>query len=309
MPRRPQVTTKPCIYRIFFEGNIKNYIGLAKNGNDRRNNHLFKLNKRTHRNCHLQNAFNKYGQELFRFEVVQLCELSELSELEVFYIAKYKSDDRRFGYNIAPGGFRPIISAETRKKMSERMKGKPISEEEKHRLRTLNIGRKASEETKEKMRIIMAGKNIWNNDQRKIISERMQGNKHGAGKVRTDEWRKMISENNKGNKHGLGRIVTDEVKLKIREKRLGKPIWNEEQRKIISERNKKYKVSDENKKKIGEASKRLWEARRSGLKPMPVFSEQGIKNRDESLRLYRIQKKEEMNNLYMTALRNYLTTL
>ncbi len=58
------------IYLIKCKPNDKNYIGQSLNIKHRINEHKSNLRKNRHSNCHLQNAFNKYGEEQFEFKVL-----------------------------------------------------------------------------------------------------------------------------------------------------------------------------------------------------------------------------------------------
>lgn len=66
--------------------------------------HQSKLKRGKHENSYLQKAFNKYGAQAFKFEILQLCSPEETDELERMYIEMFKATDRRYGYNIESGG-------------------------------------------------------------------------------------------------------------------------------------------------------------------------------------------------------------
>lgn len=92
------------IYMIFNEVNQKCYIGQSANIEKRWHDHLNALNNGNHYNTHLQNAWNKYGEENFTFSIVQECKPEELDELEILYIKQYNSNNSEFGYNHTSGG-------------------------------------------------------------------------------------------------------------------------------------------------------------------------------------------------------------
>lgn len=52
----------------------------------------------------LYQAIRKYGLDSFKFEVVEICSKKELNDKEIFYIQKYNSTNRNFGYNQVDGG-------------------------------------------------------------------------------------------------------------------------------------------------------------------------------------------------------------
>lgn len=115
---------QPCIYKITNIKDGKVYIGQTTvNFEYRINKHLFELKNNIHKNTHLQNAWNKYGEENFKFEVLQECGLEEIDELERFWIALYDSTNRNYGYNFENGGNKnKRIHKETLKKLSEKSK-------------------------------------------------------------------------------------------------------------------------------------------------------------------------------------------
>lgn len=85
------------IYKIANKINGKVYIGQALNIQERWNKH-----KRTHDNCAIHLAFEKYGIENFSFEVIEECLPELLDERERYWIAEYHSYGE--GYNLNPGG-------------------------------------------------------------------------------------------------------------------------------------------------------------------------------------------------------------
>lgn len=79
------------------------------------------LRNNKHHNCHLQFAWNKYGEKAFKFEIVKECKsLEELNESEISLI-KTGGDL----YNLAPGGNAFIHDIKTKKAIGEANK-KPV---------------------------------------------------------------------------------------------------------------------------------------------------------------------------------------
>ena len=117
------------IYIIKCTESNKVYIGQSIDLKHRIYEHKSLLKKNKHINCHLQNAFNKYGENCFLFEVLEIIEEKDYTKekldiLEKQYISKFKSNERNFGYNIENGGNGiGKLGIETRKKLSLALKG------------------------------------------------------------------------------------------------------------------------------------------------------------------------------------------
>ena len=101
--------SKSGIYQIKNKVNNKRYIGQSYYLNKRKNDHLSKLRRNQHDNVYLQNSFNKYGEDAFVFEVLEYCDKTKLNTLERYYIRKFKTNQRRFGYNQTDGGDNPPL--------------------------------------------------------------------------------------------------------------------------------------------------------------------------------------------------------
>ena len=107
------------IYQILNKVNGKCYIGLSTNIRDRFYRHKSKLRNNKHSNIHLQSAYNEYGSSNFEFNILERCSESILSEREIYYINKYQSDNRKYGYNKASGGFMFKHDEESKRKSAE----------------------------------------------------------------------------------------------------------------------------------------------------------------------------------------------
>jgi group I intron endonuclease len=70
------------IYRIRCEPTQKAYIGRASYITARLATHRWHLRRNKHDNKHLQNAWNKYGEEAFTFEVLYYCDKEVLTANE-----------------------------------------------------------------------------------------------------------------------------------------------------------------------------------------------------------------------------------
>lgn len=75
------------------------YIGSSNNLRKRSKDHLRDLSNNKHFNPHLQNSWNKYGEDNFKFYVLELADPESLTETEQSWINKFDSDCL---YNTAP---------------------------------------------------------------------------------------------------------------------------------------------------------------------------------------------------------------
>lgn len=136
------------IYRITNTVDGKQYVGQSIDIDRRLSEHRSKLRSNTHRNAHLQSAWNAHGEHSFLFETVMIItdrRCLDSAEEGWFYLTK--CCDRRYGYNYSkcPGAnrrgmvatsktraklsaarrLRPPPSPETRAKVSASLKGRP----------------------------------------------------------------------------------------------------------------------------------------------------------------------------------------
>lgn len=245
------------IYVIQNTKNGKVYIGQAQDFQYRWKKHRYELTKGTHKNQHLQAAWNKYGEKTFKFYVLEYCAVEMLTEREQHFIDIYKP--KGMCYNIAGDVRAPNrglkLSIGTRLKMSEAQKGekhhnfgKPMSDEQKRKISEANKGRIISDDHKRKLSA--AARNMSAEHKRKL-SETSKGRNVSA------ETRRAISEANKR------RVISTETRRKISESNKGKTRSDETRHKLSGENNHNFgkSMSDEQKRKISETRK-LREAQR-----------------------------------------------
>lgn len=106
------------VYKIENLVNGKIYIGQSTHIRQRWTEHKKELRHNRHKNEYLQRAWNKYGEDNFKHEVLELCSEDLLDEKECYYIQLYKTFDNDKGYNLTSGGGRrKEYSKTTREKL------------------------------------------------------------------------------------------------------------------------------------------------------------------------------------------------
>lgn len=139
------------IYKITNIVNGKVYVGQTINFSKRQKDHLYRLISKKHRNPYLQKAFNKYGKDNFKIELITKCEVEKLDELENHYINEYDSMNKKYGYNLVTGGneYR-VFSEDVKRRMSLKKKGIKFTDEHKKRISESRKGIVYSKEIIEK---------------------------------------------------------------------------------------------------------------------------------------------------------------
>src|SRR6266567_3161977 len=156
------------IYRITCVVTGKIYIGSAMNLRTRRKAHFGGLTRNEHHNPKLQNAFNKYGEDAFTFEVLELVLPMSLTAREQYWFAKLNPFGKR-GFNldrVAGSSLGRVVSQAAREKSRTTQLGRVYPERQGRKqppqavekTRQANLGRKASEETKRKQAEARTGK-------------------------------------------------------------------------------------------------------------------------------------------------------
>lgn len=102
------------IYMIVNQTNNHRYIGSSINIRERLWKHRALLRHQHHANAHLQNAWNKYGEDMFYFTVLEKCSEEERFSREQYYVNLLHPE-----YNICVDIVEnPPVTEETRKKHS-----------------------------------------------------------------------------------------------------------------------------------------------------------------------------------------------
>lgn len=185
------------IYRITNMANGKYYIGSAESFARREWQHKYDLRRGVHKNPRLQAAWNKYGEDMFVFEVVEeVAEGVNQLQVEDMWLAQHVGKPEC--YNINTGAEAPRLGIKhtdaTKAKTSASRKGKAAGTAH------YRYGKTVSPEIKAKISAAQKGKP--KSPGRKVSEE-------GKAKIRAN------IEAGRSHKHWVGRTHTEETKAKM----------------------------------------------------------------------------------------------
>ena len=163
-----------CIRNIV---NSKCYIGQSRYLKDRITSHL---------NCKkgsplLVNAISKYGKNIFKAEILEICSEDLLDDRERHWIAALDCIKPN-GYNLEIGGRNGLLSIESRQKMSDSQKKRLEDPNELRRLSEISKGRVPWNKGKKGLQV------AWNK------GKKMSKPSWNKGKTLSIETRKRISD-------------------------------------------------------------------------------------------------------------------
>lgn len=233
------------IYEIVNTVTGKRYIGSAVSFAKRWAGHRSDLRLNRHHSRALQRAWNKYGEECFRFSILLNCGPDELISEEQAAFDKFCPEYNTSKFAGSMRGVSP--SQETRTRLSAALANRHFSEEHRAKIskairkrnetyvhspdtlakmRSSQVGKKLSEATKKKMSEARKGKrpalgSRWTIEQRQAQSERLRANPTFLGKTHTDAAKAKIS----AARCGRGSPHTEEAKRKISEGLRGNQHW------------------------------------------------------------------------------------
>lgn len=224
------------VYSITNIINNKIYVGSSINIGSRFERHRNDLIKNKHGNQRLQRAWNKYGKDNFKFNILELVAKEDEVEIlrdsllnrEQFWIDFHKCYNPQFGYNLNPKADSSI--------------GRVFTEEHRRKLSEAHKGRKQTKEAKEKLSKALKGR-----------PSKLKGVKI------SEEHRKNIGKSKLGFKH------TPETVQKMKEKRKEQIVteeYRENMRKAQQKRFKLNPVSEETREKLREKALLQWKKRK-----------------------------------------------
>lgn len=137
------------IYEIVNKTNGKRYIGSTEQSfTIRWRNHRSLLRANRHHSRHLQNAWNKYGEDSFEFRVLERNPGPEIYYFDNITREQWYLDNESCEYNMSDRADRPAG-----------MLGKKHKPETIEKIRQSNLGQKRSMESRKKMSLAKQGKN------------------------------------------------------------------------------------------------------------------------------------------------------
>lgn len=204
---------KGCgVYSITNTKTGKVYVGSSLSIYGRLLAHRQQLRRGAHGNEYLQRAWDKHGEKVFRYDILELCRPTKIFKREQHWIDALKTTERVYGYNMAiKAGKSPMDgrnhSEQSRLKMSQKRKGMDTSAATRAAAEA-NRGKKRSQEVREKIGAAQRGRpkseshrlnatdNHWSKrpDAAEIAARSASKNR---GRKHTMEHRAKISEGNR----------------------------------------------------------------------------------------------------------------
>lgn len=153
------------VYIIKCLSNNKIYVGSSVNIKKRINRHFNDLKNGKHSSPQLQNTFNKYGDCSFNVEIIEeftngSITLKELHSIEQKYLDKFKPYLKENGFNTCPIAGSPNqikLTEETKKKISNSLKGRKRTQSECENISKGKKGKRMNQDSIEKMRFTKTG--------------------------------------------------------------------------------------------------------------------------------------------------------
>jgi len=256
------------IYLVRLFGLAK-YTGCTTQGIEKRWKDHCNEAKRSNGGFVLHNAIRKYGIANFTIsEIYRSADIEHtLNVKEKEFIVEHKTHVSQGGYNLTMGGEGTIgLSEETKRKISESLKGHVHSietrrkmsdsqkghkngvgrvhfEATKRKMSASGMGRVCSDETRQKLSLAQKGKVASDETRRKMSAAKM-GNRCSVGHIASDETRRKMSAAKMGNKNCLGHRPSDKTRRKMSESQKGRVCSEETRRKISSAKMGNKKLSE-----------------------------------------------------------------
>ena len=143
------------IYKIQQSGTDKCYVGSSSDIRKRRTQHIRELNKGTHHASRLQRSWAKYGQDVFEFYTLEVCDPGSDLKERLMLREQHWMDVLCPCFNTCKSSMSTLgfkMPREIVDRHREQITGRKLSPEHAAIVRGLALGLKRSEETKEKLR-------------------------------------------------------------------------------------------------------------------------------------------------------------
>ncbi len=189
------------IYKITNKNNGKSYFGSSKNIEKRWLTHKNQLKNGIHHNIHLQRVWDKYGDDVFSFEVVEECGIDILLETE----QKYLDFNPEYNIGLTSSGGDNLSKNPNRLEIINK-----ITKTVKDRYNSMT-----DDEKKHKHSHPMEQNPNWKGGVSYVYCE--CGKRIGYGHTHCNKCRPRSENNNPF----FGKQHSEETKNKLREKRLG----------------------------------------------------------------------------------------
>ena len=214
------VTRQSGIYKITVERLDRPnlfYVGQAKDLRFRFYSHTYFLRHGKHVNKKLQRAYNKYGKDKCKFDILLICGVEMLDFYEERIIKSLDCPEMCNVFKEVVRNSKGVrLSEETKAKISAANKGRKRSAEFCKAVSDRMRGNKPSQETKEKTRIAMLGR-TFSKETRRKLSERKKGWKPTPDQIRA------MSERIK--KYPMTTEVAAKIKTRRESARLRRLLW------------------------------------------------------------------------------------
>jgi group I intron endonuclease len=188
------------IYRITNMANGKFYIGSAESFARREWQHKYDLRRKTHKNPRLQAAWDKYGEDMFVFEIIEEVPPDRAAfDIENTYLMRFVGQEDCYNINTDAFGMRTGIphTEASKAKVSASRKGKAAGADH------YRYGQTVSDEVRQK------------------IGDTQRGKPKGPGRKVSEAGRAKIRANieaGRSHMHWVGKTHTEESKQKMRKK-------------------------------------------------------------------------------------------
>lgn len=238
------------VYRITNIKNGKIYIGSCKCFQVRANQHASSLRNQKHQNKHLQASWNKWGEDSFLFEVLEVVEGDKLLRTTL--------EEKLLQEQIILGNWDKCFNFQRKPKSNERscFSKNP----EKTRKKLSKAIKAAISNPEERNRRSITAKKMWKNSEyRRMMSKKISNAK--KGKKRSEAFRKKMSENMKKRwaNPSIAQKYLDSFNSELFKNKMSAIAKEGGYQPDFSGR----KHTNETKKKIGQKSKEMWENKKN----------------------------------------------